>query len=150
MISVRLPARLEITPSRPGDRNEQQRQRAARRQEVVERIGRDEQRLDRVKEHTYLVFPNRAVADEVMQEIAATPILADGLAWPVQVWDEDKGAGVGTFEASDGRVAVGHHWTSAERSWLADYTEGWRTVAILDALPADWQPKTGDDEPGRR
>ena len=45
------------------------------------------------------------------------------------------------IEAADGRVAVGHPWTGAERAWLADYVAGWRIVAILDALPADWVPK---------
>ena len=149
MISVRLPARPEITPSRPGDIKERQRQRAARRQEVVQRAGRDEQRLDRAPGHAYLVFPDRAVADEVMREIAATPIVADGLEWPVQMWDEDAGTAIGTCEAVDGRVAVGHHWTSAERAWIADYVGGWRTVEILDALPADWAPKEEDDS-GRR
>jgi hypothetical protein len=29
---------------------------------------------------------------------------------------------------SFGRVAVGHHWTPAERAWLADDVEGWRRV----------------------
>ena len=109
----------------------------------------DEQRLDRVEGHTYLLFPNRAAADEVMQEIAATPILADGLEWPVQLWDEDAGAAIGTFEAADGRVAVGHPWTRAERAWVADYVEGWRSVAILDALPDDWKPRD-IEERGRR
>ena len=121
----------------------------ARRQEAIDRIGRDEQRLERASGHIYLVFPDRAAADEVMREIAATPIMADGLEWPVQMWDEDAGVGIGTFEASDGRVAVGHPWTSAERVWLAAYADGWRAVEILDALPADWTPKE-EDEPGRR
>jgi hypothetical protein len=44
-------------------------------------------------------------------------------------------------------VAVGHRWSEKERVWLGDYTTGWRNVAILDALPADWTPK-GNDEPG--
>lgn len=149
MISVRLPARIAITPSRPVDVTERQRQRVARRQEAVERTGRDEQRLYRAGGHTYLVFPDRATADEVMREIAVTPIVADGLEWPVQIWDDGASAGIGTFEASDGRIAVGHPWTSAERAWLAEYVDGWRTVDILDALPADWQPKD-EGEPGRR
>jgi hypothetical protein len=29
---------------------------------------------------------------------------------------------------SFGRVAVGHHWTPAERAWPADSVEGWRRV----------------------
>jgi len=141
MISIRPPARLQVIPARPGDIEERQRQRAGRRQAAVARAGRDEQRLDRARGHIYLVFPDRAAADEVMQEIAATPILADGLEWPVQIWDEDARAGIGTCEAADGRIAVGHHWTGAERAWLADYLDGWRSVEILDALPGDWQPK---------
>jgi hypothetical protein len=144
MTSVHPPVRLEIAASRPGDARERQRQRAARRQEAIDRQGRDEQRLRRAEGHTYLVFPDRPTADEVMREIAATPVIAHGLAWPVQMWDDDAGAAIGTFEASDGRVAVGHPWTSAERAWLAAYAEGWRTVAIVGALPADWQPK-GED-----
>lgn len=149
MISFRSPTRLRITPVRPNDRAERERQRAARRQEALDRTGRDEQRLERAKGRIYLVFPNRAAADEVMREIAVTPIVADGLAWPVQVWDEDAGAGIGAFEAADGRVAVGHHWTSAERTWLADYVDGWRAVEIVDALPGDWAPKEAA-EPARR
>lgn len=141
MISFRPAARLRTIPVRPGDTEERGRQRAARRQAAIERAGRDEQRLERARGHTYLVFADRAAADEVMREIAVTPIVADGLAWPVQMWDEDAGTGIGTFEASDGRVAVGHHWTSAERAWLADYVDGWRNMEILEALPADWQPK---------
>jgi hypothetical protein len=149
MISIRLPSGLQIARSRPDDMRERQRQRAARRQEVVDRAGRDEQRLDRARGHSYLVFPDRATADEVMREIAATPIVAGGLEWPVQMWDEDTGSGIGTFEAADGRVAVGHPWTSAERAWLAGYVDGWKAAEILDALPGDWVAK-GDDEPGRR
>lgn len=143
MISFRSPARLRITPTRSNDRTERERQRTARRQEAVNRAGHDEQRLERARGHTYLVFPDRAAADEVMREIAATPIVADGLEWPVLTWDEDAGIGIGTFEASDGRVAVGHRWTNAERTWIADYVDGWRAVEILEALPADWQPKEG-------
>jgi hypothetical protein len=149
MISFRPSARLQVVPVRPGELEARQRQRAARRQDAVERAGRDEQRLDRVKGHSYLVFPDRATADEVVREIAATPILADGLEWPVQIWDEAAGSGIGAFEASDGRVALGHPWTSAERTWIAAYVDGWRFVEILDALPGDWTPKV-DDQPGRR
>ena len=82
---------------------ERQRQRAARHREALERTGRDEQRLSRAGGHTYSVFADRATADEVMRELAATPIVADGLKWPVQVWDDAAGAGIGTLEASDGR-----------------------------------------------
>jgi hypothetical protein len=121
--------------------DERQRQRAARRQQYLDRVGRDEQRLERALGHTYVVFPDRAAADEVMREIAVTPIVADGLEWPVLIWDEDAGAGIGTLEATDGRVAVGHPWTGAERAWLAAYVDGWRAVQILDMLPADWTPK---------
>jgi hypothetical protein len=144
-----LQTSARLTAVRPSPLEERQRERAARRQEAIDRAGRDEQRLDRVKGRTYLVFPDRAMADEVMREIAVTPIVAGGLEWPVQMWDEDAGAGIGTFEASDGRAAVGHHWTSAESTWLADYVDGWRSVEILDAVPADWQPRA-DDESGRR
>lgn len=149
MISFRPAATLRTIPVRNGDTEERGRQRAARRQEALDRAGRDGQRLERARGHTYLVFPDRATAHEVMQEIAVTPIVPDGLAWPVQMWDEDAGTGIGTFEASDGRVAVGHPWTSAERAWLAEYVDGWRTMEILGALPADWRPKE-DDQPGRR
>jgi hypothetical protein len=148
MTSIRLLARLRITLSRLASMNERERERTARRQEVVECAGRDEQRLDRARGHTYLMFPDRASADQVMREIAATPIVAGGLEWPVQLWDENAGTGIGTLEAADGRIAVGHPWTSAERAWVADYVDGWRTVAILDALPADWKPK--EDDPRRR
>jgi hypothetical protein len=145
MISIRLSARPQIIPSRPSDRRERQRQRAARRQEIVDRTGRDGQRLHRASGQTYLVFPDRATADEVMHEIAGTPIVADGLEWPVEMWDDHAGASVGTCEASDGRVAVGHPWTDAERGWLAAYVNGWRTMEILDSLPADWAPKQNDE-----
>ena len=138
-----------LTALRPDRTEERQRQRAARLLTVTARAGRDEQRLEQASGRTYLVFPDRASADEVMREIAATPILGGGLEWPVQIWDEDAGAGIGTFEAADGRIAVGHRWASVERAWLADYVEGWRAVRILDALPADWQPKE-DDVGGRR
>jgi len=135
---------------RPVDEQERAAAREERIGQVVGRLGQDRQRLDRVGgRHTYLVFPDRATADEVMQEIAATPTLADGLAWPVQIWDEDAGAGIGSFAAADGRVAVGHPWTRAERGWLAEYVAGWRAVEILDALPADWKPREAG-EPARR
>lgn len=32
---------------------------------------------------------------------------------------------------------------------MSNYVDGWRAVEILDALPADWEPK-GEDERGRR
>jgi hypothetical protein len=150
MTSDRPPVPLEITPSRPGDVRERQRQRAARRQEASDRKGRDEQRLRRAGGQAYLVLPDRATADEVMREIAATPVIPDGLAWPVQMWDDDVGAAIGAFEAEDGRVAVGHPWTSAERAWLAGYLEGWHAVAIVDALPADWKAKVENELSTRR
>ena len=131
---------MKTKPVRPGVPEERQRQRAARQQEVIGRSGRDEQHFERARGHTYLVFRDRATADEVIQEIAATPVLADGLAWPVQIWDEDAGAAIGAFEAADGKVALGHHWTNAERAWLADYVNGWRDMEILESLPADWKP----------
>ena len=149
MISFDESVRLQTTPARPEAPAERQRQRAARRQEVLERAGQDRQRLDRVSGHTYLLFPDRAIADEVMQEIAATPIVAGGLEWPVQMWDDDARAGIGTIAAADGRAAVGHAWSEKERAWLAGYVAGWRAVEVLDALPAEWQPKE-DDQPRRR
>jgi hypothetical protein len=136
-------------PMRTSLQREPQESRAVRIASAAERLGRDEQRLDRARSRTYLVFPDRASADDVMREIAVTPVVADGLAWPVLMWDEEAGAGIGTFEASDGRVTVGHHWTNAERTWIADYVAGWRTVEILDALPGDWAPKE-EEGPGRR
>lgn len=155
MIVALSRADRELVPSRPGDARERERQRAARLREAGERADRDGQRRDRIDQHTYLVFPDRAAADEVMQEIGATPILADGLAWPVLIWDEDARVAIGTQEATDERVAVGHRWSEKERAWLGDYLAGWRTVAIIDALPADWVPKDNDEpirdeEPGRR
>lgn len=148
MISFRPNAWLRIVPTRAGDAQERDRQRATRRQQALERAGRDEQHLERAPGHTYLVFRDRAAADEVLREIAATPILPEGLEWPVQIWDEDAGAGIGTFEAVDGRVALGHPWTSTERAWLAAYLDGWRVVQILAALPADWRPKEGEPSGG--
>ena len=103
MISFRLPAWLRSTPVLPRQAQEREHQRAARLQEVTTRIGRDEQRSYRANSHTSLVVSDRATADEVMREIAATPILAGGLGWPVQMWDEDAGTAIGTIEASDGR-----------------------------------------------
>lgn len=144
MISFRPNARLRTVPARAGDSQERGRQRATRRQQALERAGRDEQHLERAPGHTYLVFQDRAAANEVLQEIAATPILPDGLEWPVQIWDETTGAAIGTCEAADGRVALGHPWTGAERAWLTAYVDGWRTVEILAALPADWRPKEDD------
>ena len=107
--------------------------------------GRDEQRLKGVRGHTYVVFPDRATADAAMREIAATPIVATGLGWPVEMWDDDADTAIGTMEASDGRVAVGHHWTKPERRWLTKYVGRWRNVKVLDALPTDWRPKEFDD-----
>jgi hypothetical protein len=144
MISFRPAPRVTIKPVRPNQPEERRRQRAARQQEVIDRGGRDGQRLERARGHTYLVFRDRATADEVIQEIAATPVLADGLEWPVQIWDDEAGAAIGAFEAADGRVAVGHHWTSAERAWMTGYVDGWRSMEILDAVPADWKPADVD------
>jgi hypothetical protein len=147
MISPRAPVGPEPRPARPRTPAERQPERAARQQAALECAGQDRQRLERVRGHTYLVFRDRATADEVLEEIAATPIVAGGLEWPVQIWQDGVGA-IGTFEASDGRVAVGHVWTSAERAWLAAYVDGWRSVQILDALPAGWRPK--EDPPQGR
>lgn len=144
MISFRPVPQVAIKPVRPNQPEERQRQRTARREAALEQAGRDEQRLERASGHTYLVFRDRATADEVIQEIATTPILPDGLAWPVQIWDEDAGTAIGTFEAADGKVALGHRWTNAERAWMAEYANGWRDMEILEALPADWQPAVID------
>ena len=145
MISFRLPLWLRTFRGRPNQAEKRERQRAARLREAIGRRGRDGQRLHRARGYTYLVFPDRATADEVMREMAATPVVAGGLAWPVQMWDEDAGAPIGTLEAADGRVAVGHHWSRAERRWIAKYVDGWRSLEILDALPSDWEPKEVDE-----
>jgi hypothetical protein len=114
--------------------------RLARQAAATAKLGQDRQRAQRASGPAYIVFADRATADAVLQEIAATPELADGLAWPVLVWDDAAGAAIGTFEAPDGRVAVGHRWAAAERAWLGDYVAAWRAkVQVLDALPGDWQ-----------
>lgn len=95
---------------------------------------------------TYLIFSDRAVADEVLAEIGAT---ADDRLGGVRVWDDRTGAALGSFEDASGRVAVGHPWTAEERTWLADYLDGWRSASIVRALPADWVVPDQDTSPER-
>jgi hypothetical protein len=88
----------------------------------------------------YLVFPDRAIADVVLREIAATPDLENGIG-PVWVWyDPDPGANVvGYVEGADGRCMVAHPWSAADRDWLEAYLGAWPDVRLLDAFPADWK-----------
>ena len=87
---------------------------------------------------TVVVFRDRALADELLREIAATPAI-DG-AEPVWVWydpDDDTNV-VGYGEAADGRVAIAHHWDEAVSDWLRAYLAGVSGVEVRDDLPADW------------
>jgi hypothetical protein len=88
----------------------------------------------------YLVFPDRATAEVVLREIAATPDLDNGIG-PVWVWyDPDSDANViGYAEGADGRCMLAHPWPAVDRDWLEAYVQAWPGVLVLDAIPGDWQ-----------
>lgn len=88
----------------------------------------------------YLVFPDRATADAVLREIAATPDLEGGVG-PVWVWyDPDVTLNVvGHTEGADGRCMIAHPWSAVDRDWLEAYLAAWPEVLVLDAAPGDWK-----------
>jgi hypothetical protein len=87
-----------------------------------------------------LVFPDRATADAVLREIAATPDLEDGIG-PVWVWyDPDAAANVvGYAEGADGRCMIAHPWSDVDGDWLEGYLRAWPNVLVLGAVPGDWK-----------
>jgi hypothetical protein len=88
----------------------------------------------------HLVFPDRATADAVLREIAATPDLEGG-SGPVWVWyDPDVALNVvGRAEGDDGRCMIAHPWSAVDRDWLEAYLAAWPGVLMLDAVPGDWK-----------
>jgi hypothetical protein len=88
----------------------------------------------------YLVFPNRATADAVLREIAATPDIEGGIG-PVWVWyDPDAAANVvGYAEGADGRCMIAHPWPAVDGDWLWAFLGAWPGVLVLDAVPGDWK-----------
>jgi hypothetical protein len=88
----------------------------------------------------HLVFPDRATADAVLHEIAATPHLEGGIG-PVWVWyDPDVALNVVSYaEGADGRCMIAHPWSAVDRDWLEAYLAAWAEVLVLDAVPEDWK-----------
>jgi hypothetical protein len=88
----------------------------------------------------YLVFPDRATADAVLREIAATPDLDGGIG-SVWVWYDPDGAlnTVGYAQGADGRCMIAHPWPAVDRDWLEAYLAAWPEVLTLDAVPGDWK-----------
>jgi hypothetical protein len=88
----------------------------------------------------YLVFLDRATADAVLCEVAATPDLEGGIG-PVWVWyDPDVATNAVSYaEGADGRCVIAHPWSAVDRDWLEAYLSAWGEVAVLDALPGDWK-----------
>lgn len=89
----------------------------------------------------YLVFPDRATADAVLREVAATPDLEGGIG-PVWVWyDPDADTNVVSYdEAADGRCMLAHPWSEVGRDWWQAYVgAAWPAVQVLSAPPKDWQ-----------
>lgn len=92
---------------------------------------------------TVIVFGSKALADELLCEVAATPAIEGGIG-PVWVWygPDDAENRVQYAQSRDGRCAVSHSWTAVDRAWLEAYLEQFIAdgrVQLLDALPADWQ-----------
>jgi hypothetical protein len=87
----------------------------------------------------YIVFPDRATADTVLREVAATPDIEGGVG-PVWVWyDPDLDTNVvGYAEGADGRCMIAHHWMEVDRAWIEAYLAAWPEVEVLDAAPDDW------------
>ena len=88
---------------------------------------------------TVIVFPDRATADAVCKEIAATPAIEEGVG-PVFLWFDPDAATNTVQYAQDatGRCAVAHPWSAADRAWLEAYLAAWPSVTVGDALPVDW------------
>jgi hypothetical protein len=88
---------------------------------------------------TVIVFQDKATADLILKEIAATPNIPEGIG-PVWVWyDPDSGENAVQYaQSADGRCAISHPWTGIDREWLEAYLDGMDGVQVLDELPGDW------------
>ena len=94
---------------------------------------------------TYLIFPSKAVAVELLTEIAASPVV-DGALGAVWVSPTKETLADGTTinpismveEANGGRVAIGHPFNELEIEWFKAYCDG-LNVIITDAFPANWK-----------
>ena len=87
---------------------------------------------------TVIVFKDKATADLVAKEIAATPF---GGVWLWYQPEEDRNEIV-YLQGADGRCAMCHPFSESDRAWLEVYLEEFIAsgdVQILDAVPADWR-----------
>jgi hypothetical protein len=94
---------------------------------------------------TYLIFPSKAVALELLTEIACSPVVDGqlGAVWvcPVAETLED-GTTIPPIsmieEAAGGRVAIGHPFGELETEWFKIYLDKTGTI-ISETFPIDWK-----------
>lgn len=73
----------------------------------------------------YLIVTSQAILDE----IGYTPDIEGGIG-PVML-------GV-PIKSTDGRLAVHHHWTEADKAWLETYIADLAGCSVQEELPADF------------
>ena len=89
-----------------------------------------------------IIFQSKELADMLLKEIEASPILPEGIG-NVIVWqDSDTMENVVQYAYSvDGRCCCIHGWSEADRIVLSDFMKEFvedGRVRILDELPEDW------------
>jgi len=91
-----------------------------------------------------IIFQSKEIADMLLKEIEASPILPEGIG-NVIVWQDkspDLIENVVQYAYSvDGRCCCMHGWSEADRIVLSDFMKEFiedGSVRILDELPEDW------------
>jgi hypothetical protein len=97
---------------------------------------------------TYLIFTSKAVALELLTEIAASPVVDGqlGAVWicPISETLED-GTTIPPIsmieEADNGRCAIGHPFNTDELEWFSIYCDGTGLI-LTETFPKDWKYPT--------
>ena len=89
-----------------------------------------------------IIFQSKELADMLLKEIEASPILPEGIG-NVIVWQtSDTMENVVQYAYNaDGRCCCIHGWSEADKVVLSDFMKEFveeGSVRILDELPKDW------------
>jgi len=77
-----------------------------------------------------ILTDTKEIADTLLAEISETPAVPGGIGCvTIGVYIQD----------TQGRCAVCHPWSSADREVIANYFRDVPGVQVLDSLPVDWQ-----------
>jgi hypothetical protein len=86
-----------------------------------------------------IVFANKAIADEICEEIGCSPFGLVAVYYNFEAAPEDNVVQRNNEPA--GRCLVSHPFCEEDRDWFEAYMAEWIAtgeVRILDAIPDDW------------